>query len=144
MSETADSLYWCGFRECLQFFPLLFPSFLPFFLWCFLGRVPERTKWANEQRCKEVDEQRGKGQTNKGMNDVPGGFYGALSGWFANGVKNRALFAFNSINIPIWYIALVCLLGSFWGKKKRLWASFCRLVVLLWDDGVYYPPYPMF
>ena len=42
----------------------------------------------------------------RGMNDVSGGFYGALSGWFADGVKNGALFAFKSINIPIWYIGI--------------------------------------
>ncbi len=36
MSETAESLYWCGFRECLQFFPLLFPPFLPFPSFAFL------------------------------------------------------------------------------------------------------------
>jgi hypothetical protein len=62
----------------------------------------------HEQRSKEVNKQRD--QTNKeakGSNEQRSkrrffrGFYGALSGWFANGVKNMALFAFKSITILI-------------------------------------------
>ena len=52
------------------------------------------------------------------MNDVPGGFYGALSGWFANGVKNRALFALKSISTPIWYIGIGLCAWGVLGQKK--------------------------
>ena len=50
---------------------------------------------------------------------------------------------FNQLLYLFGTLVLVYMFGSFWGKKKGLLCPLSGLVVLLWDDGVYYPPYPM-
>ena len=91
-------------------FPVIIPSFLPsslsFFLSSFIPSFLPSFPLPSSGVLGLVPERNKRNKQNR------------------QNKQGGALFAFILVALLIWYIASVCLLGSLYGKKKRLKASF--------------------